>query len=445
MARFLRVAAVAALVSSALADIPKCGPGSPCPAEAPCCSAYGQCGVGAYCLGGCDPLFSHTLKSCVPNPVCQSKDYKLTSTSDIVDISDYLGDASKANWVASGKPVAYNNDAILLTMAPDTVGTLMASTHYVWYGKISATLTTSQGQGVVTAFIMMSDVRDEIDFEFVGTDIEHVQSNYYSQGVTNYNNGANISVSNTVSTAHTYTIDWTPDKLSWIVDGKVMRTKNRADTWNSTSNRYDYPQTPSRIMLSLWPAGLSTNGKGTIDWAGGLIDWNSQYMQNGYYYAMFSDVNVQCYQPPSTAGPVSGSKVYEYTDAAGTNDTVATTNNLVILKSLFASGDDPKVDPNASTSSAGVKPTATPESVPGVSGAGTRGDDPQAAAGGSGSGSGTASAASGAAAATGTAGSSFSQGSGSSGSGKSSASAIRVKETGSFFAVLVAVTVALCW
>jgi beta-glucanase (GH16 family) len=70
-------------------------------------------------------------------------------------------------------------------MAPDTVGTLMASTHYVWYGKISATLTTSQGQGVVTAFIMMSDVRDEIDFEFVGTDIEHVQSNYYSQGVTN--------------------------------------------------------------------------------------------------------------------------------------------------------------------------------------------------------------------------------------------------------------------
>lgn len=70
-------------------------------------------------------------------------------------------------------------------MAPDTVGTLMASTHYVWYGKISATMTSSQGQGVVTAFIMMSDVRDEIDFEFVGTDTEHVQTNFYSQGVTN--------------------------------------------------------------------------------------------------------------------------------------------------------------------------------------------------------------------------------------------------------------------
>jgi hypothetical protein len=121
----------------------------------------------------------------VPNPVCQTKDYKLKSKDDIQDISAYLGDATKANWVASGKPVVYNNNAILLTMAPDTVGTLMASTHYVWYGKISATLTTSQGAGVVTAFIMMSDVRDEIDFEFVGTDTDHVQSNYYSQGITN--------------------------------------------------------------------------------------------------------------------------------------------------------------------------------------------------------------------------------------------------------------------
>lgn len=81
--------------------------------------------------------------------------------------------------------MVYQSNSLLLTMAPDTVGTLMASTHYVWYGKISATMTSSQGQGVVTAFIMMSDVKDEIDFEFVGTDTEHVQTNFYSQGVTN--------------------------------------------------------------------------------------------------------------------------------------------------------------------------------------------------------------------------------------------------------------------
>jgi len=446
MARYLRAAAFAAMLSLCAADnIPTCGPGSLCPASAPCCSTYGQCGVGAYCLGGCDPLFSHTLKSCVPAPVCQTTDYKLKSLSDVQDISTYLGDATKANWVSSGKPVVYNNNALLLTMAPDTVGTLMASTHYVWYGNISATLTTSQGAGVVTAFIMMSDVKDEIDFEFVGVDTAHVQSNYYSQGVTDYNNELNLSVSNTVSNVHTYTIDWSPDKIDWIIDGKVLRTKQRSETWNNTSNRYDFPQTPARVMLSLWPAGLSTNGKGTVDWAGGLVDWNSPYMQNGYYYAMVNDVNVQCYSPPNGAN-VQGKNSYIYTDAAGTNNTVEITNDQVTLKSLFASGENPNVDPNAPASGTSKStPSATPESVPGVSGAGSRGEDGSSgnsggSSGSSGSGSDPASASLSASAGQTTG---FSQGTGS--TGKSGSSRVEKKVGGSVFAVLVAVAVALCW
>jgi beta-glucanase (GH16 family) len=37
--------------------------------------------------------------------------------------------------------------------------------------------------GVVTAFILLSDVKDEIDYEFVGADLESAQSNYYFQGI----------------------------------------------------------------------------------------------------------------------------------------------------------------------------------------------------------------------------------------------------------------------
>ena len=116
-------------------------------------------------------------------PVCKSADYKLTSLDDVEENTKYLGDSSSINWVSSGTPVTYQ-DSLLLTMAPDTVGTLLMSSHYVWYGKISATMTTSQGQGVVTAFILMSDVKDEIDFEFVGVDLENAQSNFYFQGIT---------------------------------------------------------------------------------------------------------------------------------------------------------------------------------------------------------------------------------------------------------------------
>lgn len=70
-------------------------------------------------------------------------------------------------------------------MARETVGTLLASSHYMWYGKVSATLKTGRGQGVVTAFILLSDVKDEIDFEFVGANLAQAQSNFYFQGITN--------------------------------------------------------------------------------------------------------------------------------------------------------------------------------------------------------------------------------------------------------------------
>jgi beta-glucanase (GH16 family) len=146
-------------------------------------SEYGQCGAGAYCLGGCDPKYSNALDSCVPEPVCQNKNLQFTSTDNIAQKKDYLGDPTKADWVADGDPQEYNS-SVLLTMSEDSAGTVLASTVYVWYGKITASMRTSRGAGVVTAFILLSDVKDEIDFEFVGVDLQTAQTNYYSQGVT---------------------------------------------------------------------------------------------------------------------------------------------------------------------------------------------------------------------------------------------------------------------
>jgi hypothetical protein len=262
-------------------------------------------------------------------------------------IDKYLGDASKINWQSQGMPTIYtdpktNEKSTLLTMAQGTVGTLLASTYYVWYGKICAKLSTAQGKGVVTAFILMSDVKDEIDFEWVGVDTTHVQSNYYSQGVTVYTNGKNLTIpdSNSVDTMHEYCIDWKEDTLEWTLNGKIQRTLERKGTWNPEHGRFDYPQTPARVMLSLWPAGLPTNEKGTIEWAGGEIDWNSPYMTNGYYAARFAEVTVECYDPPEAA-QIKGKKTYKYTDEAGTNNTVAITDDLVILGSLMGTGENP--------------------------------------------------------------------------------------------------------
>ncbi|MCJ1248860.1 hypothetical protein MMC30_006081 [Trapelia coarctata] len=283
----------------------------------------------------------------------------------------YLGDATKSNWVSSGQPVAFEN-SVLLTMAQGTVGTLLASTSYMWYGKVAATLKTSRTAGVVTAFILLSDVKDEIDFEFVGTDLGTAQSNYYFQGITNYNNEVNISVSDTFGTYHTYEIDWTPESITWSVDGVAHRTKKRSDTWNATSNQFHFPQTPARIQLSLWPAGLSSNGKGTVDWAGGLVDWNSPDIKNaGYFYAMVNEVNVQCYDPPAGA-KISGKTSYIYDSTAGTNNTVETTDKPTVLKSQLGTGTnmDAGAPSGTASASAGVSTSEIP-TVPGLTGGGT--------------------------------------------------------------------------
>jgi len=375
--------AAAALVGTALAGA-KCTKDSHCPQDTPCCSLYGDCGVGAFCLGGCDPLMSHSFDSCVPGPVCKSGTYKLDSLDDVQSIDNYLGDASKINWQSQGQPTIYTDPSgkksTLLTMAQGTVGTLLASTYYVWYGKICSKISSAQGKGVVTAFILMSDVKDEIDYEWVGVDTANVQSNFYSQGVTVYTNGKNLTVpdGNTVEEMHEYCIDWTEDTLTWSINGNDQRTLNRKDTWNSTSGRFDYPQTPARIMLSLWPAGLSTNAPGTIAWAGGEIDWNSPYMTNGYYAARFQEVTVDCYDPPAGA-QIKGKKTYKYTDKAGTNNTVAITDDLVILGSLMGTGENP----GKPIKSGDPAPTQSVAMVPGGNPGGGAGREVETSAGAS--------------------------------------------------------------
>lgn len=343
-----------------------CGNGSKCPQESPCCSPYGDCGVGAYCLGGCDPVNSFSRGSCVDNPVCQNETYTFANLDGLQSIDKYLGDETKADFVYSGQPLNNNGD-LLLTMANNSVGTVISSTKYIWYGKFSAKLKTSRGRGVITAFITMSDAKDEIDFEFVGADLSTAQTNYYHLGYLDYHNSYNISsLSDTFENYHTYEIDWTPDQITWSIDGKVGRTKKRSDTWNATTGQYDYPQTPARLQLSLWPGGLASNPPGTIAWAGGVIDWNSaDIQQHGYYYVSINQISVECYAPlPGTK--ITGSNSYVYADDKFLNSSIQITGDPHVLASFQATGTNLTAgnSTSSSTSSAATS-SATKASIPG--------------------------------------------------------------------------------
>lgn len=167
---------------------------------------------------------------------------------------------------------------------------------------------------------------------------------------------------------HTYEIDWTPEQVQWIVDGEVKRTLMKSDTFNETANRYQFPQTPARLQMSLWPAGQASNAEGTIDWAGGVIDWDSEDIKDkGYYYATIGQVDVQCYTPPSGTTQ-TGNTSYLYTNEAAMQANVEIVGNSTVLGSMGATGLDMTLGANSSSSATSTGSDSVPTNGSGAIG-----------------------------------------------------------------------------
>jgi len=309
-----------------------------CPSTAPCCSDYGFCGSGTFCLGGCNPLASNSIQACMPNPVCESANYTFADLSRVLSNSTfYTGNATKYDWTVDQGQVINTNSSggeLALTLTQQNGGTRVSSTRYIHYGTVTTRLKTGRWAGVVTAFITMSSIKDEIDWEFPGNKTTQGQTNYFWEGVIPQTTaGATTgNLTDTFSTYHDYTIDWQPEQLTWSVDGNVVRTVSKSSTIDSNGVAH-YPTTPARIQLSLWPAGISSMPQGTVAWAGGMIDWtNSDYQAAGHFYALVSSVNVQCTDPSPPAANVT-SYVYgtnSSTDTPGIAFSTATTVNGVV-------------------------------------------------------------------------------------------------------------------
>lgn len=118
------------------------------------------------------------------------------------------------------------------------------------------------------------------------------------------------------------------------------------------------------MQLSIWPGGASSNAQGTIDWAGGAIDWDSADIQNyGYDFVTVSSVEIDCYNATSAPG-TNNAVSYYYDGEAGTNDTVVNGKNATVLASFLATGTD--MDAGASSASASAS-SSTAQTIPGNS------------------------------------------------------------------------------
>ncbi|KAH9061138.1 glycoside hydrolase family 16 protein [Lactarius vividus] len=323
-----------------------------CPALAPCCSPFGFCGDGTFCLGGCNPLASHSLNSCVPNPICRSANYTFTDQTRIYpNASVFDGNPTAYDWVLNQGDISNTNSSggeLVLMLTRNNGGTRISSTRYVHYGKITAMMKTGRWNGVVTAFITMSNIKDEIDWEFPGANTTTGQTNFYWQGNIPAETQGVVEngISDTYSNYHSFSIDWQPNNLTFLLDNRVVRTVNKADTIDASGVAH-YPTTPSSIQISLWPAGVNMSSPGTIDWAGGMINWQDPDYQTtgeivdslvinsvltihlGHFYALLKSVDVQC-ADPTPPDPKDTSYVYGDNSSAMTPSVTFSNQSILI-------------------------------------------------------------------------------------------------------------------
>ncbi|KAI1301049.1 concanavalin A-like lectin/glucanase domain-containing protein [Xylaria venustula] len=299
--------------------------------------------VSAQTYTSCDPR----EKSCAPDPAFGS---------DVVTI-DFTKGESDYFTIAEGTTLTYSDKGAAFSMKKETEAPTITSTKYIFFGKVDVVVQAAPGQGIVTSSVLQSDDRDEIDWEWIGSDSAQVQTNYFGKGDdSTFDRGGYSPVTNPETTTHTYTIDWTKDYVHWIIDGTLVRELKYEDAKDGTR----FPQTPCQLKLGTWVAGSSTEPEGTVQWAGGLADFSK-----GPFTAYYQKVTIQDY-----SNGVDGAKEYVWESGSdgsygsiqvkttgGDDDTTTTTSSAKSTTTKAASSTSSKDDETTTTSDSKTKTT----------------------------------------------------------------------------------------
>lgn len=175
-------------------------------------------------------------------------------------------------WNTTAGRVDYDSrDGAQFTVAKKLDSPTIRSNFHIFFGQVEVIMKAAHGQGIVSSIVIQSDDLDEIDWEWIGGNTTHVQTNYFGKGnTTSYDRAVWHEVQTPQETYHNYTTDWQKDKTDFYLDGQVLRTLKYEDA-NGGKN---YPQTPSNVRLGIWPGGDPKNSEFIIDWAGGKVDYD---------------------------------------------------------------------------------------------------------------------------------------------------------------------------
>ena len=278
------------------------------------------------------PTFAQTSTTCDPTKKTCPDDPALGKAVTY----DMTQGAPQDFTVSTGAAPTFDKDGAQFTIAKSMQSPTMSSKWYMMFGHYDVVMKAAPGTGIVSSLVLLSDDLDEVDWEWLGADDQHVQSNYYGKGNTAvYDRGANLTNPGAQDDFHTYSVDWTADHLTWSIDGQVLRTLTP-----ETADTDQYPQSPMQLKLGSWPAGDPSQPAGTRTWAGGDVDYTK-----GPFTMTVKSIKVIDYSTGTS---------YSYGDMTGTWQSIKSNGGKI-----NSAGDPNQAAGTASASGTAITATTT--------------------------------------------------------------------------------------
>jgi beta-glucanase (GH16 family) len=272
------------------------------------------------------PAVAQTWSNC--NPTIRSDCPPDSALGRTVNID--FGSKSDS-FTPQGNPT-YGKDGVSFTVAKSGDSPQLTSKWYIMFGKVEISVKAAPGAGIVSSFVLQSDTLDEIDWEWLGSDPDEVQTNYFGKGqTTTYNRGAFHKDVGSQTGFKKYTIEWTPSQIVWQIDGVTVRTLEPANANNQ------FPQSPMQVKFGAWSGGDSANSPGTIEWSRGPTDYSK-----GPFSMVVRSLMVQDY---------STGTQYVYGDQSGTWGSIKAVGGTV-----FSGSNKPVANAPAVTATASGQP-----------------------------------------------------------------------------------------
>jgi hypothetical protein len=248
-------------------------------------------------LTGCNPMDPDDVKDgpCPDEPAL-SMGYNF----------DFTQESNGSTWDVMAGHADYQKDGVLLPINQRKEAPTLKSQFTIMFGRVEVHMKAARGKGIVSSIVLLSNVKDEIDWELIGGNETHVQSNYFGKGdETVFDRAFWHPVNKPMDDFHNYTLLWTKEKIDFFIDTEKVRTLMYEDALGGKN----YPQTPMSVRLGVWAGGDPDNKKGVIEWAGGETNYDDVP-----FHMYVKSADIEDFR--------TGAKAYKYADASGSYESI---------------------------------------------------------------------------------------------------------------------------